>query len=217
MAFTDAVPLLERDMAAQAGLGWVGKNSCLIHPKRGSLFFIGEILTSLSCENSPELMHDYCGSCTACIDACPTDALIEPRVLDSNRCLAYWNIESKENPPEEIRKAMGDWFFGCDICQTICPWNIKLHKEEPHFPNKETQELEMIVQLRGILQSSNNKLLKSVKQTPLSRAGAKGLKRNALLVAGNMKLVELRDDITAYLDHETLGEMARWALRELEA
>jgi epoxyqueuosine reductase len=216
LAFTDAVPLLERDHAAQAALGWVGKNTCLIHPKQGSLFFIGEILTSLSIEQTPEALHDFCGSCRACIEACPTDALDTERVLDSNLCLAYWNIESKGVPPVEIREKMGSWFFGCDICQTVCPWNIKLHKDQTGFVQTD-EDPDLITQdLRWILTSSNKAILKEIKETPLSRAGGRGLKRNAMIVAANLKLKNLAPIIESYQDHEFLGELALWALEQIE-
>lgn len=214
-AFTDAVPLLERDLGAQAALGWVGKNTCLIHPKKGSLFFIGEILTSLSLTNTPEKLHDFCGSCTACLDACPTDAFTEPRVLDANRCLAYWNIESKEIPPPDIREAMDDWFFGCDICQTVCPWNIKWHKHNDEFSHPQGEPNEIENELRFILENSNKKLLQWVKETPLSRAGGRGLKRNALIVIGNKKLTNLKDIVATYTDNPRLGELAQWTLNRL--
>lgn len=216
MAFTDSVPLLERDYAAQAGLGWTGKNTCTIHPQKGSFFFIGEILTSLECSERPTPLHDFCGSCTACMDHCPTDAFIEPRKLNATRCLSYWNIESKKTPPPEIRKKMQDWFFGCDICQEVCPWNIKIHKLGKKAQEKNSLK-DQQADLHLILTSSNKKLLKIVKETPLSRAGARGLKRNALIVIGNLKLKNLKQEVTAYLDHPQLGELAQWTMVQLNS
>lgn len=217
LAFTDAVPLLERDHAAQASLGWIGKNTCLIHPKKGSLFFIGEILTTLECEETFTPMHDFCGHCTACMDQCPTQAIISPRVLDANRCLAHWNIESREVPPIEIREKMQGWLFGCDICQTVCPWNIKLFKQESQFSQKSGTPDDMIKDLKFILNQSNKKLMKVVQDSPLSRAGGRGLKRNALIVIANLKLTELTESVQAYTDHELLGELAQWTLNQLKA
>lgn len=216
MAFTDAVPLLERDHGAQAALGWIGKNTCLIHPKRGSLFFIGEILTSLETKTTPKPLHDFCGSCTACIDQCPTQALTSPRVLDASKCIAYWNIESKEIPPQSLRQQMGDWFFGCDICQTVCPWNMKIHKLHSDYKDPRIAPEKVEEELHFILTQSNKKLLKHVRETPLSRAGGRGLKRNALIVIGNQKLKSLRPHVEAYLDHKQLGELAHWALEQLD-
>lgn len=213
-SFTDAVPLLERDHGTQAGLGWVGKNTCLIHPKKGSLFFIGEILTSLACNNEPARLHDFCGKCTACIDECPTHAIVEPRVLDANKCIAYWNIESRDIAPEPLRSQMQGWFFGCDICQTVCPWNLKIHKLNPLYqaPSEGTA---MESDLRFILDNSNKEILRTVAETPLTRAGGRGLKRNALIVIGNLKISTLRDCVEKYRDHTELGELARWTLAQL--
>lgn len=216
LAFTDAVPLLERDHAAQGALGWIGKNTCLIHPKQGSLFFIGEILTSLEHSDPlPPPMHDFCGTCTACIDACPTDALSKPKVLDANRCIAYWNIESRDIAPVAIREKMSGWFFGCDICQTVCPWNIKIHKEHQDYPETTAQRHETEEQLRFVLESSNKKLLKSLKDTPLTRAGGRGLKRNALIVIANLRLRNLQDCVEKFTKDDKLGELAEWTLLKL--
>ena len=231
--FTDSVPLLERDYAVQAGLGWVGKNTCVIHPKKGSFFFIGEILSSL--ENDPEInlsprtLQDLCGSCTACISACPTGAIRSERVLDANLCLSYWNIESKKNPPPEIRKKMGSWFFGCDICQEVCPWNIKFHSDPIHpvsqkpsspetkhtikvFDNQSRLEEELCF----ILRTSNKKLMKILKDSPLNRAGGRGLKRNALIVIANLQLNNLKNLVQTFLDDQRLGGLAQWTLDQLE-
>lgn len=214
LSFTDAVPLLERDHAMQAGLGWIGKNTCLIHPKKGSLFFIGEILTSLACDNQPDPLHDFCGKCTACMDHCPTQAIVEPRVLDATKCIAYWNIESRSVAPEPIREKMQDWFFGCDICQTVCPWNVKIHKLHPDF-QKVDDPVGREQELRFILESSNKAILRKVIDTPLTRAGGRGLKRNALIVIGNLKLRSLRDSVEKYRDHQELGSLAQWTLEQL--
>ena len=245
LAFTDAVPLLERDYARQAGLGWVGKNSCLIHPKRGSFFFIGEILSSLQIHQRPEGIHDLCGNCTACMDGCPTGAIVEEKVLDANLCISYWNIESKETPPVEIRQKMDSWFFGCDVCQNLCPWNIKIHQNllEGKIPPEELTEGELTEkisvsrsskennpkklyekqshgkaledELRFILESSNKKLMRFLKDSPLVRAGARGLKRNALIVIANRRLINLRRLVETFSNHETLGELAQWTLEQL--
>lgn len=216
LCFTDAVPFLERDFGAQAALGWIGKNTCLIHPKKGSLFFIGEILTTLKGpEETPPPLHDFCGKCRACIDVCPTDALDESRRLDANKCLAFWNIESKKTPPLEIREKMDDWFFGCDLCQTACPWNMKLFKDRQDFEQVSSPQDQLVEELRFILQSSNKQLMRTLKETPLSRAGGRGLKRNAMIVIANKKLGELKTDVRNFEDHPQLGELARWTLSQI--
>lgn len=219
LSFTDSSPILERDLAKRAGLGWVGKNTCLIHPKKGSLFFIGEIYTSLKMNTEFEPLPDFCGTCTRCIDICPTQALIEPRKMDARKCISYLTIESRTLPPEDLREKIGDWFFGCDLCQTVCPWNQKIFKgklsTEATLSRSEDETLNLIEDLRYILSSSGKKLEKDFWGTPLARAGSFGLKRNALIVAGNMKLQDLQKEIQNLLGHEKLGELAQWTLSKL--
>lgn len=216
---TDSSPLLERDLARRAGLGWFGKNTCLIHPKKGSLFLIGEILTSLKFELKTEPLPDFCGKCQKCLEVCPTQALSSPHVLEASKCISYLTIESKKIPPENLRRSMGDWLFGCDLCQTVCPWNQKVFKNKLSVSSQltlseeEAKNLEM--ELGWILRSSHNQILKKVKGTPLYRAGAKGLKRNALIVVANRKITSLTEEVTKLTEHQDLGELARWALKEL--
>lgn len=246
---TDSSPLLERDLAKRAGLGWFGKNTCLIHPKKGSLFLIGEILTSLKFELKMEALPDFCGKCQKCMEICPTQAIATPRVLDAAKCISYLTIESKKIPPENLRFSIGDWFFGCDLCQTVCPWNQKVFKNRIHanplpanalsaeqintsevFTNPvSTNKLSLLSQLelaeaeaqnletelRWILNSSHNQILKKVKGTPLYRAGAKGLKRNALIVIANRKMTQLHEDVQRLASDDYLGELATWTLAEL--
>jgi epoxyqueuosine reductase len=178
------------------------------------------------------------------LEICPTQALASPRVLDATKCISYLTIESRKIPAEEMRKSMGDWFFGCDLCQTICPWNQKFFKTKinlapqttngekpvlnikkpkgtdrstlPLLPLTEDEELNLISELQWILTSSNNQILKKVKGTPYHRSGGKGLKRNALIVAANRKLKVLRPEIQALIQDGFLGELAQWALQELD-
>ncbi len=226
--FTDSSPILERDLARRAGLGWAGKNTCLIHPKKGSLFFIGEIYTSLKVETHFEPLPDFCGTCRKCIDICPTQAIIEPRKLDARKCISYLTIESRTTPPEELRSAIGDWFFGCDLCQTVCPWNQKIFKghlsiepqlelsTEPLLNLSTESRTDLIADLQYILTASGKKLGKDFLGTPMARAGSFGLKRNALIVAGNQKLKELQREVQNLLAHEKLGELASWTLTQFE-
>lgn len=214
----DAEPLLERDLAVRAGLGWVGKNTCVIDRKSGSLFFLAEILTSIPVETAEVVSPDHCGTCTRCLDACPTGALREPRVLDARLCISYWTIESKASPPKELRTRLGDWFYGCDICQTVCPWNVKFHgsermDHETSGPGQATaNRLQLVHELRLVLASSNSQLEKRFATTPLARARGFGLKRNAIVVAANMGLEELKPELEDLATHEKLGELAQWAL-----
>lgn len=216
LCFTDSRPVLERDLGARAGLGWIGKNSCLIDPEEGSFFLLGEIYTSLHCEITTELVHDFCGTCNKCMEACPTQALVAPRTLDSNKCISYWTIESQKIPPPELRENFRSWFFGCDICQDVCPWNKKALKKKlvastnPPTPSEATHR-----ELRELLTSSNKDLMRKLEGTPLVRSRGFGLKRNALIVIANSKIKELRPEVEALCDHPRLGELAAWCLDQL--
>jgi epoxyqueuosine reductase len=228
LPFVDSGPILERDMAYQSGLGWFGKNSCLIHPQHGSLFFVAEILTSLetsSSEKTIEPIPDFCGKCTKCIDICPTEALVSPKVLKADQCISYLTIEAKSLPPVELRKKMGDWFFGCDLCQTVCPWNEKAFRfknieasdstsTELNLKLDENKRTELIHYFRFLLTSSHKQIQKNHFGSPLSRAGAKGLKRNALIVIANQNLTELKSEVSQ-IATEDLKELSSWTLEQL--
>ena len=210
-AFTDSAPILERDLGHTAGLGWVGKNTCLIHQKRGSFFFIGEILTSLDLGTSTDSHPDRCGTCSLCIDVCPTQALTAPRKLDATRCISYLTIESKSVPPQHLREKIGDHFFGCDLCQTVCPWNKKVFS---HLLHKKTGG-DIVADIQWILTSSGKELERQLGHTPLGRARSFGLKRNAMVVAANKKLREALPWIEPYENDSRLGELATWAKKIL--
>lgn len=137
-AFVDSAPVLDKAWAAKSGLGWIGKNSNLITQKVGSFYFIAELIVDLELEyDNP--VTDHCGTCTACIDACPTDAIVAPYVVDGSKCISYFTIELKDNIPQEVKGKFNDWMFGCDICQDVCPWNrfSKPHQEPLFNANKE--------------------------------------------------------------------------------
>jgi len=137
-AFVDSAPVLDKAWAAKSGLGWIGKNSNLLTQQVGSFYFIAELIVDLDLEYD-HATTDHCGTCTACIDACPTEAIVAPYVVDGSKCISYFTIELKENIPLEMKGKMDDWMFGCDVCQDVCPWNrfSKAHKEPLFNPNKE--------------------------------------------------------------------------------
>jgi epoxyqueuosine reductase len=227
LCLSDSSPILERDLAYRAGLGWVGKNTCLIDPQHGSFFLIGEIVTSLHLESTLKTAPDFCGTCTRCMDVCPTKAIEAPRLLNAQKCISYLTIESRELPPPELRAGIGDWFFGCDLCQTVCPWNEKAFRKEIHIwprPPLETahrRELsesarqDLIHELREILTLSGKKIEKKYHGSPLKRAGPFGLRRNAIIVATNHDLHELKPEISNWERDEKLRELVHWSLSGL--
>lgn len=192
LTVTDSTPLMERDLGYRAGLGWYGRNTCLIDPRQGSFFLLGEILTSLEAPTAViEPLPDFCGKCQACVTACPTQALDLNKNLNANQCLAYWNIESQELTPEPLREKMQQWFFGCDICQEVCPWNHKpLKLISPSLPS-ELGDPDAVSELKFFLTASNREILNKIENTPLTRARPFGLRRNAIIVATNLKKTEL--------------------------
>lgn len=226
--FTDSAPILERDIAARFNLGWFGKNTCLLSRSQGSLFLIGEIFSTLSIEEesdnaAKELsdIKDFCGTCTKCIEICPTKALESPKNLNPKKCISYWTIESRQVPPETLRKNFGDHFFGCDLCQTVCPWTQKNSKEknlltELQLEKTPQQESTLIEELRFILTASGKALERQILGTPLKRAGPFGLRRNAMIVIANRILTALRPEIEAYLQDQKLSELAKWTLAQLD-
>jgi epoxyqueuosine reductase len=179
--YVDTGPLLERDLAARAGLGWVGKNTMLLHPELGSWFFIGVLLTTADLAMDAPL-PDRCGTCRACLDACPTDAFVAPYVLDSRRCISYLTIEHRGEIDPALRPAMAGWQFGCDACQTVCPWNRKApesgHPEfrpEAPYPGADAIDRMADEEVRSVFRGS-----------ALLRARPAGLRRNALIYRENM-------------------------------
>ncbi len=228
LAYTDSGPILERDLAQKSGLGWFGKNTCLIHPQKGSLFFLAEILTSLPMDTFSAIdmapIPDFCGTCTKCIDICPTNAIKEPHVLKADECISYLTIESKTIAPVNLRSKINDWFFGCDLCQTICPWNQKVFRQKKYLATDEisTEKIldlknltEQVDFFRSILTSSNKQIQKRFFGTALFRAGGFGLKRNALIVIGNKKMLELKNEVSGLRSDPKLSELVDWCLEQL--
>jgi epoxyqueuosine reductase len=188
-AYVDTGPLLERDLARRAGLGWFGKNTNLINPKLGSFFFLGALLVDLELAPNDPFASDHCGTCTRCIDACPTSAIVEPRVLDATRCISYLTIENKSEIPLEFRAPIGELIYGCDICQEVCPWNESFAQElrEPAFrPRAAIAGKDARTLAREILAMTQEEFSAAFRKSPMKRAKLAGLKRNAGVVLGNM-------------------------------
>lgn len=182
--FVDSAPVMERDWAKRSGLGWIGKHTLMIHPKKGSYFFLAEIICDLEFDYTDRPMQDYCGTCTKCIEACPTDA-ISPQgyILDGSKCISYLTIELKGSIPEVYQDKMNNWMFGCDICQDVCPWNrfSKTH-EEPSFKAKD-QLLEMSQQdWEELEEDTFNTLFQG---SAVKRTKYKGLMRNITFIKQN--------------------------------
>jgi epoxyqueuosine reductase len=174
-AFVDSAPVLDRAWAAKSGLGWIGKNGNLITQKVGSFYFIAELIIDLELEYD-NATTDHCGTCNACIDACPTQAIVAPHIVDGSKCISYFTIELKENIPQEMKGKFNDWAFGCDVCQDVCPWNkfSKPHNEPLFDPNPE-----MLSMSKKDWKEITEETFKTVfKNSPLKRAKFDGLKRN---------------------------------------
>jgi epoxyqueuosine reductase len=219
-AYVDTGPVQERAFAARAGLGWVGKNACVIHPRLGSYLFLGTLVTDLVLQpDDPE--PDHCGSCTACLDACPTDAFPEPAVVDAGRCIAHATIEDPGPVPEWMREGQGDWVFGCDICQEVCPWNRR-----PERPPSDPLGLRARLEPQGpwraptlawLLSLEESDWQQATRHSALRRARRRALVRNALVAAGNAGDPSLRAAVERHRDGDDplLVEHARWALARL--
>jgi epoxyqueuosine reductase len=188
-AFVDSAPVMERAWAQRSGLGWIGKNSLLLNREMGSFFFIAELIIDLPLEYD-QPVKDYCGTCTACMDACPTDAITEPSVVDGSKCISYFTIELKEAIPTEVKGKLENWIFGCDICQDVCPWNSfsSPHHEERFEPKRE---------LAGFSKSDWEEITAEVfnqvfEKSAVKRTKLEGLRRNILFV--REPVIELPDE-----------------------
>jgi epoxyqueuosine reductase len=211
-ALADTAPLLERDFARLAGLGWIGKNTMLIDRRLGSFTFLGAVVTDVELEPDPPHASSHCGTCTRCLDACPTDAFTAPYTLDARRCISYWTIEHRGPIDEAYADQLDGWVFGCDICQDVCPWNRKA-------PGGRAPELDP---RPGLTTPDLIEWLKSdpsadLKGTALRRAKRAGLQRNAALILGTRQVVEAVAVLETRLDDpdEGVRRAAAWALRRI--
>ena len=181
----DTAPLLEREFARLAGLGWIGKNTLLLNRRWGSWFFLGALLTDQVLDYDVPFASDHCGSCRACLDACPTEAFPRPYVLDATRCISYLTIELRDSVPVELRTGLENWVFGCDICQEVCPWNRKspASEELPFSPQPDNNPLDLM----RLFSLSEDEFRERFRSTPLWRSRRRGILRNAALVLGNQQ------------------------------
>jgi epoxyqueuosine reductase len=182
--YVDTGPVLERELAQRAGLGWIGKNTMLMSRSFGSYVLLGEILLDTPLPADRPHVEQYCGSCTRCLDACPTDAFVSPYVLDANKCISFHTIENRELFPKELKPQFNDWLFGCDVCQEVCPWNSKsqVFSYEPHLWTRKEKP-----SLLEMLLMPQNEFSRIWKGSPVKRTKRRGLKRNALNVLRNRK------------------------------
>jgi epoxyqueuosine reductase len=179
----DSAPLLEREFAQRAGLGWIGKHTLLLNRQGGSWFFLAALLTDLELTYDEGHESDHCGTCRACLDACPTNAFPQPYVLDATRCISYLTIELRDSIPRDLREGMQDWVFGCDVCQDVCPWNRRApHSDEPALAPEPGMNP---IDAAELLSLDETGFRRRFRGTPLWRAGRRGLLRNAAIVLGN--------------------------------
>ncbi len=228
-SYVDTGPIVERVYAAHSGIGWTGKNTCIINQKLGSWLFLGVILTSI--EIQPDLPPpDRCGSCTRCIEACPTDAFIAPQKLDASRCISYLTIEKRGAIPEDLREGIGRHVFGCDICQDVCPWN-RPQKDKGAGPfqqgsfnntvNRDFRPRALLVNpsLEWLATISEDDFQSSFRGSPIKRAKRSGLRRNAVIAMGNSGNPGFAPVLRQIADHdpdEVVADHARWSLAKLQ-
>ncbi len=217
----DTAPLLERDYARLAGIGWQGKNTLLLNRDRGSYFFLAALLTDLELEYDHPFETDHCGTCTACLDACPTDAFPEPYVLDATKCISYLTIELRSDIPKEFRPDMGEWLFGCDVCQEVCPWNGK-KQIAAHLDVQPMAEFAPLtgqnpVDLVGLFDLDEDSFRARFRKTPLWRSKRHGILRNAAISLGAQQYVPATSALTKGLQdaHPLVRSASAWALGEI--
>lgn len=209
----DTAPVLERDFATQAGLGWIGKNTMLINKRLGSWLFLAAILVNAELDYDEPHHTSHCGTCTRCLEVCPTQAFTAPYMLDARRCISYLTIESRDLPPEELRQGMGDWLFGCDLCQEVCPWNRRAPQATtPDFlPVPELASLDP----RRLLRLSEAEFEAAFAPTPLARPGWWGLRRNALVVLGNTGTPADLSLLESLPSEPSLQPLITWAINTI--
>jgi epoxyqueuosine reductase len=217
-AYVDTGPVQERVYAQYAGIGWIGKNTCVINPEAGSWILLAEIICSLPLEPDAPA-HDQCGTCALCLEACPTGAIVEPHVLDATRCLSYLTIEYRGSIPDEHRDSIGNHIFGCDICQEVCPWNgAPKVTSEAAWSSREELNLPRLVDL---WRKKDEELAELIAGTPVTRAGLRGLRRNLAVALGNSGDAAALEALTDAQPEDTtkrdplVVEHVEWATQKL--
>lgn len=213
----DTAPLLEREFAEQAGLGWVGKNTLLLNQKIGSYFFLAAILTDLPLTLDPPTEQGHCGTCTRCLTACPTEAFPEPHVLDARRCISYLTIENRDAIDDDVRDKLDGWLFGCDVCQEVCPWNHHATKRQSDALDPEMSHVHRELDVHEILQMTDEGFRERFRKTAFWRPRRRGLLRNAILLAGSQKLhrcIPVLKDLQSDED-PIIRDAARWAADQM--
>ncbi len=213
--YTDSAPILERELAVRAGLGWIGRNSCLISPSLGSNVLLAEIFTGIPLEPDQPFTTDRCGSCTRCVDACPTGCIQPNRTIDSNRCLSYHSIENKGDIPPAVMEKFGSWIFGCDICQMVCPWN---HRTVASGDLQITAKQMTVDEMREVLQSSPVEFDRNFAGSAIARTRYSGLMRNIIIRLANMRAGNAAKTIRFIMESQNdpiLQRAAGWALEQL--
>jgi len=215
--YTDTGPVLERDLAQHAGLGWIGKNTCLISPAHGSYFLLGEILLGIDLPFDSPFSSDHCGTCTRCIEACPTNCILPGRTIDARRCISYLTIENKGDIPEDLRPLMGLWVFGCDICQTVCPWNKRFgqHQAEAALAPRPGLPFPSISEDLALTPQEFNQ---KFKDSPLKRAKRRGYQRSLAIAAANSADKSLLSTLETAQNHDEplVARHAAWASEQLK-
>lgn len=214
LAATDSQPIMEKEFAQQAGLGWAGKNTCLILPGRGSFYLLGELLIDLELEPDQDFIEDRCGTCTRCVDTCPTSCISADRTIDAGRCISYLTIENKGSIPRALRPGMGNWVFGCDICQMVCPWNRRFAPRgfDESYLNHAVSDL--VTELG----KPPAQFKVDHQNSPILRAKRRGFLRNVCVVLGNLKdssTSELLQQVLENDDEPLIRCHAAWALGQI--
>lgn len=215
---TDTGPLLERSIAKNGGIGWIGKNSCLLIPGAGSYFFLAEILINIDFAADAPFNLDLCGTCSRCVDSCPTGCILPDRTIDSRRCISYLTIENRAGIAPDLREPIGAWMFGCDVCQQVCPWNIRFAE----ILSQNTFDLSATIKNfdpKKILIMEQDQFKAIFRDSPLYRAKLRGLKRN--IIVAYAKIMQLEDleymeEILSYESDDMLSELLKWAINRIK-